>query len=77
MKDQMRVLQLNLTIFVQNKMSNEFILRVQCPDRYGIVAKISSSLNKANLFILDSAHYGDPENKVFFMRAKLVIQKNT
>ena len=75
MKDQMKVLQLNLTIFVQNKMSNEFILRVQCPDRYGIVAKISSSLNKANLFILDSAHYGDPENKVFFMRAKLVYSK--
>ena len=47
-------------------MSKEFILRVQCPDKYGIVAKISSSLNKANLFILDSAHYGDPENKVFF-----------
>ena len=75
MKDQMKVLQLNLIIFVQNKMSNEFILRVQCPDRYGIVAKISSSLNKANLFILDSAHYGDPENKVFFMRAKLVYSK--
>ena len=75
MKDQMKVWQLNLTIFVQNKMSNEFILRVQCPDRYGIVAKISSSLNKANLFILDSAHYGDPENKVFFMRAILVYSK--
>ena len=56
-------------------MSNEFILRVQCPDKYGIVAKISSSLNKANLFILDSAHYGDPENKVFFMRAKLLHSK--
>ena len=51
-------------------MANEFILRVQCPDKYGIVAKVSSTLNKANLFILDSAHYGDPENKVFFMRAK-------
>ena len=38
-------------------MSKEFILRVQCPDKYGIVAKISSSLNKANLFILDSAPY--------------------
>ena len=56
-------------------MPNEFILRVQCPDRYGIVAKVSSTLNKANLFILDSAHYGDPENKVFFMRAKLVYSK--
>ena len=75
MKDQMKVLQLNLTIFVQNKMSNQFILRVQCPDRYGIVAKVSSTLNKANLFILDSAHYGDPEKKIFFMRAKLIYSK--
>ena len=58
-------------------MSNKFILRVQCPDRYGIVAKVSSTLNKANLFILDSAHYGDPENKVFFMRAKLVYSKKS
>ena len=58
-------------------MANEFILRVQCPDKYGIVAKVSSTLNKANLFILDSAHYGDPENKVFFMRAKLVYSKKS
>jgi len=57
-------------------MSKEYILRVKCPDRYGIVAKISTSLNKSNLFILDSAHYGDPENKYFFMRAKLIYSKN-
>ena len=56
-------------------MKNEFILRVQCPDKYGIVAKVSSTLNKANLFILDSAHYGDPEKKLFFMRAKLIYSK--
>ena len=56
-------------------MSKEYILRVQCPDKYGIVAKVSTTLNKANLFILDSAHYGDPENKTFFMRAKLVCPK--
>ena len=56
-------------------MNNEFILRVQCPDKYGIVAKVSSTLNKANLFILDSAHYGDPEKKLFFMRAKLIYSK--
>mgnify|MGYP005713149023 CR=1 FL=1 len=37
-------------------MSKEYILRVQCPDKYGIVAKVSTTLNKANLFILDSAH---------------------
>ena len=56
-------------------MKNEYILRVQCPDKYGIVAKVSSTLNKANLFILDSAHYGDPEKKLFFMRAKLIYSK--
>ena len=57
-------------------MSKEYILRVKCPDRYGIVAKVSTTLNKSNLFILDSAHYGDPENKYFFMRAKLIYSKN-
>ena len=56
-------------------MSKEYILRVQCPDKYGIVAKVSTTLNKANLFILDSANYGDPENKTFFMRAKLIYPK--
>ena len=53
-------------------MNNEFILRVQCPDKYGIVAKVSSTLNKANLFILDSAHYGDPEKKLFFINKKII-----
>jgi formyltetrahydrofolate deformylase len=57
-------------------MSKEYILRVKCPDRYGIVAKVSTTLNKSNLFILDSAHYGDPENKYFFMRAKLIYSEN-
>lgn len=57
-------------------MSKEYILRVKCPDKYGIVAKVSTTLNKSNLFILDSAHYGDPENKYFFMRAKLIYSEN-
>ena len=57
-------------------MSKEYILRVKCPDKYGIVAKVSTTLNKSNLFILDSAHYGDPENKFFFMRAKLIYSEN-
>ena len=57
-------------------MSKEYILRVKCPDRYGIVAKVSTTLNKSNLFILDSAHYGDPENKYFFMRAKLIYSES-
>ena len=57
-------------------MSKEYILRVKCPDKYGLVAKVSTTLNKSNLFILDSAHYGDPDNKYFFMRAKLIYSEN-
>ena len=56
-------------------MSKEYILRVKCPDKYGIVAKVFTHFNKSNLFILDSAHYGDPENK-YFMRAKLIYSEN-
>ena len=46
----------------------EFILRVTCPDSLGLVAKVSNFLNEQNLFIKDSAHYGDPITKKFFMR---------
>tara|TARA_A100001011_G_scaffold66589_1_gene67717 strand:+ start:755 stop:1612 length:858 start_codon:yes stop_codon:yes gene_type:complete len=50
----------------------EFILRVTCPDSLGLVAKVSNFLNEQNLFIKDSAHYGDPITKKFFMRVKVV-----
>ena len=43
----------------------EFILRVTCPDSLGLVAKVSNFLNEQNLFIKDSAHYGDPITKKF------------
>ena len=59
-------------------------------DTPGIIAdkrffnkKMSRSLSEEfdscdlNLFILDSAHYGDPEHKKFFMRAKLIYSKKT
>ena len=50
----------------------EFILRVTCPDSLGLVAKVSNFLNEQNLFIKDSAHYGDPITKKFFMRVKVI-----
>ena len=39
----------------------EYILRGVCPDTLGLVAKVSNFLNDNNLFIKESAHYGDPE----------------
>ena len=48
------------------------ILRVTCPDRFGVVAKVSTCLNESELFILESAHFGDPETNKFFMRVKVI-----
>ena len=54
-------------------MSNkEYILRVTCPDKFGLVAKVSTCLNNSELFIIDSAHFGDPETGKFFMRVKVI-----
>ena len=50
----------------------EYILRVICPDRFGVVAKVSTCLNDSELFILDSAHFGDPDTNKFFMRIKVI-----
>ena len=50
----------------------EYILRVICPDRFGVVAKVSTCLNESELFILESAHFGDPETNKFFMRVKVI-----
>ena len=50
----------------------EYILRGVCPDSLGLVAKVSNFLNEHNLFIKESAHYGDPETQKFFMRVKVI-----
>ena len=62
-----------LNLFIE-KMTNpkEYILRVTCPDRFGVVAKVSTCLNESELFILESAHFGDPETNKFFMRVKVI-----
>jgi len=52
--------------------SEEYILRGVCPDTLGLVAKVSNFLNEHNLFIKESAHYGDPETQKFFMRIKVI-----
>ena len=52
--------------------NEEYILRGVCPDTLGLVAKVSNFLNEHNLFIKESAHYGDPETQKFFMRIKVI-----
>ena len=52
--------------------NKEYILRGVCPDALGLVAKVSNFLNENNLFIKESAHYGDPETEKFFMRIKVI-----
>ena len=50
-------------------------LRIKCPDAYGIVAKVSTSLNDMNIFIMDSSFFSDPETKTYFMRLKIFSSK--
>jgi len=45
-----------------------FTLTVSCPDRRGIVAKVSRYLFESGCNVLDSAQYGDPDNGRFFLR---------
>ena len=55
--------------------NKEYILRVTCPDTFGLVAQVSKFLNDSGLFIIDSAHFGDPETSKFFMRVKVISPK--
>lgn len=45
-----------------------YVLTIACPDTVGIVAAVSGYFAKAGIFITDSAHYGDPDSGMFFMR---------
>lgn len=45
-----------------------FILTLSCPDRTGIVAGVANFLLEQDCNIVDSAQFGDPSNRHFFMR---------
>ncbi|MCI4679023.1 formyltetrahydrofolate deformylase [Rhodoblastus acidophilus] len=45
-----------------------YVLTISCQDAVGIVAAVAGFLSGRNLFITESAHYGDPETNRFFMR---------
>jgi formyltetrahydrofolate deformylase len=46
------------------------ILTIVCPDATGIVAAVAGYLSERGIFIDESAHFGDPETKRFFMRTR-------
>jgi len=56
-------------------MKREYILKLSCPDQLGIVAAVSVFLSQNNCNIKDSAQFGDPETKLFFMRVHFIAEK--
>jgi formyltetrahydrofolate deformylase len=50
--------------------SKDFVLRLRCPDRPGIVHAVSGFLVNQSANIVASAQYGDPETGRFFMRVQ-------
>ena len=49
-------------------MTQALILTLSCPDRRGIVAKVSAFLFERGCNILDAQQFDDPETGAFFMR---------
>ena len=52
----------------------EYILTISCLDQRGIVHRVSGFLAEHGCNILDSAQFGDPESKLFFMRVHFVAE---
>ena len=57
----------SMTVADQAPITN-YLFTFQCPDRLGILAKVSDLLFQQGAFVTDSFHYGDPETKMFFAR---------
>lgn len=53
----------------------DYIFTFKCPDRLGILAKVTTLLWEQGCFVTDSQHYGDPETKAFF--ARMVFKATT
>jgi formyltetrahydrofolate deformylase len=51
-----------------------YVLTISCADAVGIVAAVSGFLSGQDLFITESAHYGDTETGRFFMRTVFVAK---
>jgi len=51
-----------------SKQSRDAVLTLSCPDKTGIVHAVAAFLHAQGCNIVDSAQYGDPDTKHFFMR---------
>ncbi|AJW99188.1 formyltetrahydrofolate deformylase [Burkholderia gladioli] len=45
-----------------------YLFTFQCPDRLGILAKVSTLLFQEGAYVTESLHYGDPKTEQFFAR---------
>jgi formyltetrahydrofolate deformylase len=57
--------------------SRDFVLRLRCRDRPGIVHAVSGFLVNQSANIVASAQYGDPETGRFFMRVQFETNRPT
>ncbi|MEX3982191.1 formyltetrahydrofolate deformylase [Paraburkholderia sp. EG287A] len=48
--------------------TSDYMFTFECPDRLGILAKVSSLLYEQGAFVTESFHYGDPQTAKFFAR---------
>ncbi|WP_040725517.1 formyltetrahydrofolate deformylase [Thiomicrorhabdus sp. Kp2] len=49
----------------------QFVLTISCPDKTGIVSKVSSFLAQKNCLINEASHHADTEQGMFFMRNEI------
>ena len=52
----------------------EYILTLSCLDQRGIVLRVAGFLAECGCNIIDSAQFGDPESKLFFMRVHFALE---
>jgi formyltetrahydrofolate deformylase len=53
----------------------EYILTLSCLDQRGIVLRVSGFLAEYGCNIIDSAQFGDPDSKLFFMRVHFALEE--
>src|SRR5471032_1959954 len=57
-------------------MHPEYILTPSCLDQRGIVHRVSGFLAEHGCNIIDSAQFGDPESRLFFMRVHFALEES-
>lgn len=53
---------------MSSNLAERFVFRISCRDEVGIVADVAGFLAARQLFIVETANFGDPNTGLFFMR---------